>query len=102
MVTAEFVSSLAGVLLSLVFSYVPGAKQWYGALDGMQKRLVMLAFLVLAVALVLVTACSGFGADFNLAVMCDRSGLVSVMKAFGAAVIANQTTYLISPPASKG
>ncbi len=102
MVTAEFVSSLAGVLLSLVFSYVPGAKQWYGALDGLHKRLVMLAFLALAVGLVLGVACAGFGHDFGVAVVCDRSGFVAAARAFGAAVVANQTTYLVSPPAAKG
>jgi len=101
-VTAEFVSSLAGVLLSLVFSYVPGAKQWYGALDGPRKRLVMLGFLALATALVLAVVCSGFGHDFGLVLACDRSGFVAAVKAFGAAAVANQTTYLLSPKVTQG
>lgn len=36
---ADFLSMIAGVLLSLLFSYMPGASDWYGALDGVHKRL---------------------------------------------------------------
>lgn len=99
---ASFISSIAGAILSLVFSYVPGARQWYGALSGVHKRLVMLALLVVAAVLVVAAACSGWGGDFNISITCNHSGLVTVLKAFGAAVIANQSTYLVSPQISKG
>ncbi|HFC09054.1 MAG TPA: hypothetical protein ENJ54_04235 [Chloroflexi bacterium] len=99
---ANFLSALAGVLLSLIFSYVPGARQWYGALDGVHKRLVMLAFLLAAALVVVAVACSGFGPDFQVGVTCDRSGLVVLAKAFITGLATNQATYLVSPPISKG
>jgi len=48
--SAQLLSAVAGVLLSLLFSYIPGASDWFAALDGTRKRLVMLGALVLVAA----------------------------------------------------
>lgn len=93
----DVIAAIAGAVLSLVFSYVPGAKGWYEGLDGTYKRLVMLGLLALAVLVELGLACSGLGADFGLQVSCDRAGFVALARAFFAALMANQATYLISP-----
>jgi len=77
MMTAEMISASAGILLSLVFSYVPGLSDWFNALDGAHKRLVMLAALVLPA--------------------CSQAGLLSLLEALIAALVANQATYMISP-----
>ena len=39
--TAEELASIAGIVLSLLFSYIPGLKDAYDGLDGDYKRLVM-------------------------------------------------------------
>lgn len=95
---AEFLSMIAGILLSLLFSYVPGASDWYGALDGVRKRLVMLGLLFIAAAGAFALSCAGIY-DFAA---CDQAGAVQAVEAFIAALIANQTTYLVSPKSAKG
>lgn len=93
----DAISGLAGVVLSLVFSYIPGARDWFSRLTGDQKRLVMLgACLVVPVAMALL-ACTGFAADFGLSVTCDRAGIVGLIKAFVVAAITNQTAYQLTP-----
>ena len=91
--TAEKLAVLAGIILSLLFSYIPGLSDWFGKLEGIQKRLVMLALL-------LVVAAGAFGlscAQVITEVTCDQAGAMGLVQAFIAAVIANQATYLISP-----
>ncbi len=67
------------------------------------KRLIMLGLLVLVVAGVFALACSRFGAYLGVGdgehrlVGCDEPGLVGLLWSLALAVMANQTTYLISP-----
>ena len=93
----DFISGIAGVLLSLVFSYVPGAKAWFEKLTGDQKRLVMLVTCLLVPLGMIGLSCAGLGADFGLTVTCDRAGFVELAKAFAVAAIANQAAYQLSP-----
>ena len=68
--TTETLTLLAGTILSLGFSYIPGLSDWYRRLGetpdgegdgGTRKRLVMLALLVLSAAGGFALACSGWG-----------------------------------------
>jgi len=98
----QTLSSVAGAVLSLIFSYIPGAKQWYGALDGTYKRLVMALLLALTAAVVYALSCTGWAHEFGLVVTCDRQGLAALLRAFLSALVANQATYLISPKGLEG
>lgn len=99
--SAEFLTMIAGVVLSLLFSYVPGLNTWFAALDSLYKRLIMLALLLLSAAGLFGLACAGVLQELaGVQVTCDRSGLVGLIQAFVMAVIANQSTYAITPPAS--
>jgi len=90
--TSELLASVSGIVLSLLFAYVPGMSQWYEALTGEYKRLIM-AGLLLAVSLaVFGLSCAGY---LNL-VTCDRGGAVGLVRIFVMALVANQSTYLIS------
>lgn len=93
----DAISGLAGVVLSLVFSYVPGARDWFAKLNGDQKRLVMLGACLVVPVVMALLACTGFAADFGLTVTCDRAGIVELVKAFVVAAITNQTAYQLSP-----
>ncbi len=93
----DFISGIAGVILSLAFSYIPGAKTWFETLTGDQKRLVMLVTCLIVPLGMIGLSCAGLGADFGLTVACDRAGFVELAKAFGIAAIANQTAYQLSP-----
>lgn len=95
--SSEMLASYAAVLLSLVFSYIPSADGWWGQLSGTGKRLIMLGLLAVIAIATVVIACAGFAADLGLDVVCDRAGFVAVLRAFLAAVIANQAVYSISP-----
>ena len=95
--SVEYLSATSAVILSLCFSYIPGLKERYEAIDGIYKRLVMLLLLGVVAAGALLLACTPYGAQFQIGVTCDQIGLAEVFKVFMAAVIANQATYAITP-----
>lgn len=95
--TAESLSLISAAVLSLLFSYVPGLNSWFGGLDGLYKRLIMLVLLVAVAGVSYGTACAGWGGDFGVALSCDKAGAVGLVKALVLAIMANQSTYAISP-----
>jgi len=97
MMTVEYLSATAAVLLSLAFSYVPGLNKLFEALEPVYKRIVMLLLLVLVAAGTLIIACAGYADAFQLGVSCDQLGITELFKVFLAAVIANQSAYMITP-----
>lgn len=108
--SAEILSAIAGSLLSLLFSYVPGLSTWYDKLgydvagnydDGLKKRLVMLGLLFLVAAGAMGLSCAGWGADFGLSLSCDRAGVSGLLNALLLGVMANQSTYSITTKSTK-
>jgi hypothetical protein len=94
---AEQLTVIAAAILSLAFSYVPGPKSRYEPLGAEVKRLVMLGLLVLVVAGVFALACSRFGAYLHISVSCDEPGISGLVWSLVLAVMANQSTFLITP-----
>lgn len=92
--TAEILSSAAGVVLSLLFSYIPKFSDWYDKLEGNYKRLIMLAALLVTAAGTFGLACTG---KFDIAVACDVDGAIGMFELFVYAAIANQAAYKLSP-----
>lgn len=89
----ELIALVAGVILSLLFSYVPGLDVKFGSLSGQVKRLVMLGVLVAAVLGIWGAGCAGlWGVCYPWR---------DVLRAFIMALIANQGTYLITPPTDR-
>lgn len=86
-------ASIAGILISLVFSYVPGAADWYKKLTAQFKSLWMLAFLLLACVVIFLASCMGYSAQ----VACSVAGAKALVPMFISALIANQAAYIISP-----
>lgn len=99
--SAEMLAAIAGAILSLLFSYVPGLNTWYQALEATSKRLIMLGLLILVAGGCLGLACAGWGADLGLKLTCDRAGFVGLIQALIVAIMANQTAYSISPQINK-
>lgn len=91
-ITPTELAFYAGAVLSLVFSYVPGVKDWYEPLNPTKKRLVMLGLLLLTAVGVLAYQCRGDGA-------CYTATLETVISAFVSAVIANQAAFALTPKA---
>jgi len=96
-VTPEFLASVAGIALSLIFSYIPGVKDWYNSLTGEWKRVVM-AVLLLVVALALFgLGCAGIVHGIS----CDQSGIIRLVSVFIMALVANQSTYMLAGSRSR-
>lgn len=98
--TSDLLSSVAGVVLSLLFSYLPGLSGWYGGLAGDKKRLIMLGMLALVAGGMYALDCGGLLVKLapDVAGMCSAAdGWVQVVRAFVLAMIANQAAFAISP-----
>jgi len=84
----ETLSYLAGFTMSLSFSFVPKLKEWFGALAGNEKRLVLLVFL-------LASAIGLYLYEFGL--VYDPVGARLWLDRFIAAGLASQAAYLLTP-----
>lgn len=90
--TPEFLSSVAGILLSLGFSYIPKLRQWHDRQTPEIKRLIMACLLLIVSVAIFALSCNGIVGG----VTCDKAGAVSLVSIFIAALIANQGMFLIS------
>jgi hypothetical protein len=91
--TSELLGSIGGIVLSLVFSYIPKLNAKFAALDGTIKRLIMGGLLMLVAAASFGLSCAKVFAT----VECSQAGALGMVKVFVMALIANQSAYLISP-----
>ena len=91
----DLIPSAAGILLSLLFSYIPGLSDWYATLDKTRKQLVMLAALLSVTGGTFGLVCAKLIVVAVLA--CTTQGAVEVIRVFIIARIANQTTYRLTP-----
>lgn len=85
-------SALAGIVLSLLMSYVPSLREWFAAKDSTTKSLMMGALLLVVSAGALLYKC-------NLGAECITNNWHEYATALFAALVANQSTYAISPTA---
>ena len=95
-VTVDFLAGIAGAILSLAFTYIPGLNDKYGALSKQAKQAVMGVLLIVISLVLFGLACSGFAADFHLGVSCDRVGAVSMFNILLYALMANQSVYVLT------
>ncbi len=94
--SAEQLSAVAGVVLSLAFSYIPGLQGVFDPLTPTEKRLVMASLLIIVAIAAFLAGCRGL-----LAITCDQPGVLGLVTSLVAALVANQATFLISPKAAK-
>jgi hypothetical protein len=95
--TAENLSLAAGTTLSLIFSYIPGARSWFDGYSPEIRRLLMLALLVCSACIIYGLSCLGWAAEWGIPLVCDRSGLIGLIEQLILAIIANQSIYAITP-----
>lgn len=93
----DILVSASGVLLSLLFSYVPGLSAHYDGYTTTTKRLIMLGLLLVVTLVIFAAACLGYINFLGLSLTCDEEGLALLFRVFVLALISNQSTYLISP-----
>lgn len=93
-VTPEVIAALAGSLLSILFSYVPGLSTWYAAKSDEWKKLIMAGLLLAIAVAVYAMQCSSILATN---ITCDKQGIIQLVYMFVLAIAANQGTYRLTP-----
>ena len=91
--SSEMLVGIAGVVLSLLFSYIPGLRTWYAGLVTETKQLIMLGLLVVVTGAVFGLSCGGYIDS----VACDKNGVISLIVMLVTGIVANQGAYLITP-----
>ena len=90
--TAELLASIAGIFLTLAFSYIPGLSNWFDPLPPTNKQAIMGGLLI-------VIALGAFGlacGNIVLAVTCDKAGALGLLQTLIAALVANQAAYKLT------
>lgn len=93
--TPEFLAMIAGVMLSLSFSYVPKLNTWYAAKATEIKQSIMLGLMLITTIGIFALGCGGILQIKNF--VCDQPTAVYFIYTFILALVANQGTYKISP-----
>ena len=87
--TPDGLVTLVGIVLSLVFGYIPWVRSWFDQLDSRYKPLFMAVVLLLVAAGKLAVDCRLDGA-------CLAANWQRVLWVWFAALVANQTTYSVT------
>ena len=95
--SAETLSAVVGILLSLVFSYIPGLDVWFAGLETKWKQSIMGVSLLVVAAAVFGMSCTTWAANWNIELTCDQPGLQVLITNLIAALVANQSAYKITP-----
>ena len=90
---AETLALIAGAVLSLLFSYIPGLSTWFETLAPDVKRLFMLGVLLVVTGALFGLSCAGLFAYFA----CTWAGAWQAVQLFILAAIANQGAYALTP-----
>lgn len=93
--SAETLLLIAGVVLSLAFSLIPGLKGWYNKQESEIKQLIMLGLVVLSAATVFGLSCANVMADLwpAYAVDCSAGSLWLLVRYILFAVTGNVIAY---------
>ena len=93
-VSSELIVSIAGVVLSLLFSYIPGLRTWFAALVAETKQLIMLGLLVLVTGAIYALGCYGI---VDTGIVCGKEGIIALVQMLIVGLVSNQAAYLITP-----
>ena len=95
--SSELLSLVAGAILTLAFSYIPGLRTWYAGKSDEIKQLIMLGLLVLVAVGSFGLACLGWGASLGINLACTVDGGLGLLVQLLLAIMANQGLYKLSP-----
>ena len=91
--TADLLTEIVAIAMSLAFSYVPGLNTWYEGLSKEVKQMTMGIALIIAAGAVFGLSCGGVLVGL---VECTQSGVLGLVKVLIEALIANQAAFLIT------
>ena len=90
--SAELLSSVSGIVISLLFSYIPGLKEWFEPLANKYKQGIMGAVLVVVAGAWFGLGCAGI-VDGPA---CTKEGAMAAVTFLIHALISNQAAYLMT------
>lgn len=90
MPTKDILAASGGLLLSLILSYAPGVRQWFGELDPQKKALVNLGCVIVIAIGVFALGCFGV---IDGVVQCKVQGAKELIDAVLAVAVGNMTVY---------
>ena len=90
--SSEQLGVVAGVVLSLAFSFVPGLSAWFSALASERKQLIMGILLIVIAFGAFGLSCSSLYSGFA----CTKDGALEAFNILVAALVANQAIYLLT------
>ena len=93
-VSSELIVSIAGVVLSLLFSYITGLRTWFAALVAETKQLIMLGLLILVTGAIYAIGCYGI---LDTGIECGKAGIIALVQMLIVGLVSNQAAYLITP-----
>lgn len=96
-VTPEIIVAGAGIVISLLFSYIPGLRVWYGGKPEEFKKLFMLGLMVVVAGGLFGLGCASL---IQIDLACTKEGAIQLIWYLALAISANQSAYLISPVAN--
>jgi predicted transporter len=93
--TAELLAAIVMSVYALIFAYIPGVKTWYEAKSSEAKAGFMAISLIVITIAIFALTCLGLAASLNITATCDQKGAIELIKILVAALVANQSTYLL-------
>lgn len=92
--TSDLLALIAGAVLSLGFSYIPGLRTRYAKLDDTTKRGYMAILLLIVAAGLFGLQCTNI---LFIGIACTHAGAQSIVWIFILALVGNQSAFSISP-----
>ena len=89
---SELILGIAGVIMQLLFQYVPRVSDWFQNLPN--KGLVALALDVIVGAALFGIACSPFAAELGVGLACETATVFLLLKAIFILAVGQQGAYL--------
>ena len=93
-ITPAILAAIAGAVLSLAFSYIPGLNTLFAALTAEVKRLIMAGLLLIIAVVLYFLNC---GKILEIGLTCDKTGIIQLVWIFISAVVANQGVFNLTP-----
>ena len=96
-ITPELIVTGAGILLAVIFDFVPKAKAWFETKSVEEKRLANAALLLAVAVGIFGFNCLGWASGLGIpAVACDQPGALSMVQLFILGLGMNYGTHAVS------
>ena len=89
--SVTFVAAVAGIVLSLALTYIPGLNTWYAPLTSQIKSVIMLGLMAVCAVAIMLLAVYGIIQTVHPITWTDVVAVVVMW------MVANQSTYKLAP-----